>query len=163
MSSTRVKPEDCIGCLIESGKVDASEFVILRTDFFTVNQDLDVPIPGFLIISSRRHVFSVEEFTLEEAKEFGKLVRLVRKGMREIFAANTVYLFQNEAGDSHFHLWMFPRQDWMEPFGDKIESVRPIIEYAKTHMKTRAGWEATKQLISQMRAFLGSADSSSQP
>jgi diadenosine tetraphosphate (Ap4A) HIT family hydrolase len=162
MGEKQAKPEACIGCLVEAGKIDAAEFVILKTNFFMVNQDLDVPIPGFLIIGSRRHVFSADEFTVEEAEEFGKLVRLVRRGMRQIFDVKTVYLFQNEDSDSHFHLWMFPRMDWMEKFGEKVESVRPIINWAKAHMKTLECWEKTKLLIEKMRMFLNSPESLSQ-
>lgn len=43
-----------------------------------------------------------------------------------------------------FHLWMFPRYEWMKEFGAKIESVRPIMKYAQ-------GLEITDELLAEVK------------
>lgn len=105
--------------------------VVIRTTHFTVAQDWEVPIPAFFILSCNRAVRSIDEFDDEEAKEFALLLRDVRRGMREVNGCDEVYLFQNEDSQHGFHLWLFPRYDWMEQYGRKVQSLRPIMEYAE--------------------------------
>jgi diadenosine tetraphosphate (Ap4A) HIT family hydrolase len=145
---------NCVGCQIEKGEIDAADFLVVRTEHFMVSQDLEVPLPGFYIISTRRHVFSVDEFTVEEQVELGKLLHAVRSGMRKELKIKTVYLFQDEANDNHFHLWLFPRWEWMKPFGFKVQSVRSIVDHAKTTMRTRENFEKAKKMTGKMRVFM---------
>ena len=145
---------NCVGCQIEKGKIDVTDFLVARTEHFIVNQDLEVPIPGFYIISTRRHVFSIDEFTVEEQTELGKLLHAVKTGMRKELKIKTVYLFQDEASDNHFHLWLFPQLEWMKQFGFKVQSIRPIIDYAKSTMRTRKNFEKAKKMTEKMRVFM---------
>ena len=118
--------------------------VILTTDNFIVAQDWEVPIAGFFILSSKRKIRSIAEFTDDEAKEFGVLIKKVRGGMLETLGINDVYFFQNEDSVHDFHLWMFPRYEWMKKFGIKIESVRPIMQYAQN-------LEITDKLLAEVK------------
>ncbi len=118
--------------------------VILTTDNFIVAQDWEVPIAGFFILSTKRKIRSIAEFTDDEAREFGVLIKKVRIGMDEVLGINDVYFFQNEDSVHGFHLWMFPRYEWMKEFGAKIESVRPIMKYAQ-------GLEITEELLSEVK------------
>src|SRR5208337_164362 len=127
---------------------------ILKTGLFEVNQDWEIPIPGFFIIKATRKMRSVSEFTDEEALEFVRILRKVRVGMREILKIQDVYLFQNEDTRHNFHLWLFPRHHWMERFGRKIESVRPIMEYAKENRTREEILEEVRGAAKKMRAYL---------
>ncbi len=118
--------------------------VILTTDNFIVAQDWEVPIAGFFILSTKRKIRSISEFNEEEAREFGVLIKKVRIGMGEALDINDVYFFQNEDSVHGFHLWMFPRYEWMKEFGAKIESVRPIMKYAQ-------GLEITDELLAEVK------------
>ncbi len=126
---------DCAGCDIVGGKYKVGN--IITTSHFDVHQDFLVPIPGFVIIVSKRHIKSIDEFTKEEEKEFIALVMKIRKAMRSKLNIENVYIFQSEDTSHHFHLWMFPRYDWMEKLGKQIESVRPIMNYAKKEMRSK--------------------------
>lgn len=145
---------NCVGCQIEKGKIDVADFLVARTEYFIVNQDLEVPIPGFYIISTRRHVFSIDEFTIEEQIELGRLLHVVRAGMWKELKIKMVCLFQDEASDNHFHIWLFPRLKWMEPFGFKVQSIRPIIDHAKSTLRTRENFEKAKKMTEKMRIFM---------
>ena len=127
---------------------------IITTKLFTVNQDWEVPIPGFFIVAPLRKIKSIDEFTDAEAIEFIKIVKEIRKGMREILKIEEVYLFQNEDSKHGFHLWMFPRYKWMEKFGTKIQSVRPIMIYAKENMLSENIFREVKEYVEKMKKFM---------
>jgi len=108
---------------------------IIVTEYFDVHQDWGVPIPGFFIIASRKGRVSLDEFEDREAEEFFNLVRKLRKGMRDVLGIKTACLFQDEETHHNlFHFWIFPRYEWMEKFGTKIESIRPIVNFSRENM-----------------------------
>ncbi|MEK6921413.1 MAG: HIT domain-containing protein [Nanoarchaeota archaeon] len=121
--------------------------IILETESFKVAQDWEVPIPGFFIVSTKRKILSIAEMTEKEAEEFIKIVRHVRQAMKDSLNIKEVYLFQNEDSKHGFHLWMFPRYDWMEQFGKKIESVKPIMLYAEKNMISENKIEEVKDAV----------------
>jgi diadenosine tetraphosphate (Ap4A) HIT family hydrolase len=127
---------------------------IIKTNLFDVHQDWEVPIPGFFIISPLRKVKSIDEFTDEEALGFITLIRQIRKGMRDILNIKEVYFFQNEDTEHGFHLWVFPRHGWMEPFGRKIQSVRPIMNHAKENMINDKIFAEVKDYVEKMKEYM---------
>lgn len=128
---------DCLSCAIVQDQVEPRGGSVIRSQHFDVGQDFEIPIPGFMIIAPLRHLHSVDEFTEAEAAEFMKILQSTRKLQRDVLGIDAVYIHQEEDRSHHFHLWMLPRYDWMETrFGRKVESVRPIMEYARTELKT---------------------------
>ena len=127
---------------------------IITTDLFSVNQDWEVPIPGFFIIAPLRKLKSIDEFTDDEASEFINLTRKIRKGMRDVLKIDDVYFFQNEDSEHGFHLWIFPRYKWMEKFGRKIQSVRPIMNYAKKNMLNKDVFVEVRENVRKMKEFM---------
>lgn len=130
--------------------------IVHTSEYFTVSQDCEVPIPGFFIVASRRNIRSIADFTDEEAKEYIKLLRYVRQAMSKIMNIKDVYFFQNEDTDHGFHVWIFPRHSWMEKFGRKIQSVRPIMEYAQKEMRNEAAISEVRKASQEMRNYLES-------
>lgn len=125
--------------------------IVYKGENFKIAQDWEVPIPGFFIISSLRKIRSVADFTEDESYEFIKLMIKLRKGMKEILTIHDVYFFQNEDSKHGFHFWVFPRYKWMEEFGRKIESVKPIMHFAVKNMQKKENLEkvfSTVKLIS---------------
>lgn len=127
---------------------------VITAKYFSVSQDWEVPIPGFFIIAPVRKLKSVTEFSEEEALEFIKLLQKVRRGMKEVLRIDEVYLFQNEDSEHGFHLWVFPRHQWMERFGRKIESVRPIMNYAKKNMTGEKVLKEVREYVDELKKFL---------
>lgn len=128
---------------------------VIVTEYFDVHQDWAVPIPGFFIIASRKGRISLDEFDDEEAKEFWSLIRKLRKGMKDVLGIKTVCFFQDE-GTHHrlFHLWCFPRYEWMDKFGVKIESIRPIINYAKENMVNEDMIRQVRDMVRKMKDYI---------
>lgn len=106
------------------------EWIIRENDRFIVEQDREVPIRWFSIIKPTRKINGIDSFTDNEAEEFIKITRKIRKWMREKLLIDDVYLFQNEDSRHNFHLRLFPRHPWMKEFWIKIESVREIMNHA---------------------------------
>jgi len=77
--------------------------------------------------------------------------------MKEVLKIKDVYFFQNEDSEHGFHLWLFPRLDWMEKFGRKIESVRPIMEYARDNMNNENDLRQVLQAVQQLKSFFNQA------
>ncbi|NCQ82885.1 hypothetical protein GW750_09160 [bacterium] len=89
---------------------------ILETVRFSVQQDREVPIPGFFILSSMRNIRSIDELSEHELDEFIRILAKVRRGMKTVLHIHDVYFFQNEDTRHNFHFRMFPRYERMEQF-----------------------------------------------
>lgn len=133
---------------------------LLRTKHFTVSQDWETPIVGFFIIAANRNIKSIIECTEEERHELTELIHQIRKGLEEVLKIKEVYLFQNEDSKRNFHIWLFPRHLWMEQFGRKIESVKPIMQYAEQQRATTKDLQEVKKAVGQMREWMKKKDHS---
>ncbi|MCK4745281.1 diadenosine tetraphosphate hydrolase [Candidatus Parcubacteria bacterium] len=142
----------CLGCARAKGEISVGD--ILKSKYFDAHQDYEIPIPGFVIISSKRHIQSVDEFTEAEQQDFIKFLCRLRQGIRKMLKISVVYLIQEEDTSHHFHVWVFPRYSWMQKqFGRKIESVRPIMEYAKKNLKTKNNLKKVDSATQKLKIF----------
>ena len=149
------KKISCLGCARERGEISLGN--IIKSKYFDAHQDYEIPIPGFVIISSRRHIQSVDEFTDEEQQDFIKFLCSLRTAQRQVLGIDVVYLVQEEDTFHHFHVWMFPRYDWMaEKFGRKIHSIRPIMEYARENLKTEENIKEAENATQKLKQFFSS-------
>ena len=122
---------DCIGCSIVNGEIELPGGVIYDGKGIILAADPEIPIPGFLIITSKRHIRSFAELTVEERMEIGNTIALAENAIKDLGIAETVTLVQEERS-KHFHIWIFPEQDWMkEKFGLGIRYMRDINSYAR--------------------------------
>jgi len=147
-----MKKTKCIGC--DLLKSDAEK--ITETESFVVRQDYETPIPGFMILSSKKHIKGIEDLTESERKEFIELLYKVRKAMSKSLDVKYVYIVQKEDSiidRSHFHIWLFPRYAWMEKYGRKIASVTSIIEYSRKHMKTEKNLAKVKETAEKIKSW----------
>lgn len=151
-SATASQPKySCISCALQRGELETIGGIIATTNYFEARQDYSVPIPGFIIIASKRHIKSIDEFTPEERSDFIEFLYALRKRMREQLGVQIVYLIQEEDA-THFHLWLFPQYDWMKKFGSKIKSVKPIMQWAKEHLQTKENLDAVKKAVEKLKS-----------
>ncbi|MBI2024456.1 hypothetical protein HYT00_03665 [Candidatus Giovannonibacteria bacterium] len=103
----------CIACAIQSGKISLPIERIAETENFVLEQDLEWPIEGFVVIVSKRHIISIDEFTDSEMEELAKFMKVARAALRKILEISSVTLVQEEnTATSHFHFWLFPWHNW---------------------------------------------------
>jgi diadenosine tetraphosphate (Ap4A) HIT family hydrolase len=143
----------CIGCALQSGEIKYVGEKVIETKHFEVSQDYEIPIPGFMILSTKKHLKGIEDFSEEIRKEYVDLLYNIRRAMTKALHVEYVYFIQEEdtiAESSHFHVWLFPRWEWMKQFGRGIRSVKPLMEHAREKMKTKENLmyvkEATKKI-----------------
>lgn len=146
--------EDKSYIIVHMSEVLFPSETFLRTAHFDAHQDHEIPIAGFLIIASiDASKRSVADFSADEAEELARLIRDVRIAMKTVLGIEDVYLFQREDTEHGFHVWIFPRLFWMERFGRKIESVRPIMDFARREMNTEEVRNDVRLAIQKMRAY----------
>ena len=76
------------------------------------------------------------------------------QAQRDVLGIEHVYYFYNEDTTHHFHMWMMPRYEWMNEFGRSIESVRPILGYAREHMNDEENLVYVKSCVQNLRSAL---------
>ena len=131
-------------------KYPFTDLEIIRTKNFNLWQDWEKPIAGFFILAPNRDIKYIDEFTKEESYEFMDILIKTKKLMRQKLNIDSVYIYENESMD-RFHLWIFPQLEWMKKFWEWIESVRPIMNYAKENMFTEKNIIEVKKYVEIMK------------
>ena len=128
--------------------------IIYETKYFIANQDWEIAIPGFYIVSPKRKVSSLIEFTDEEAVDFIKTVKTIRKAMLDVLNIKNVYFFHDDASLYGFHLWMLPNYSWMNKIIKESQGIiLPIWRYAKKNMTTKKNIKKTREAAKKMREY----------
>jgi diadenosine tetraphosphate (Ap4A) HIT family hydrolase len=148
----------CAGCAINSGEYVPPCGLIYKSDHFAVNQDFEIPISGFMIISCKRHIQSIDQLTDEEQKEFIQIISNIRRGMREELGMEQVALISYEIPgriDDHFHLWMYPvTKEATDKFGTGIKAIKPMMLYAKENMKTPENIKKVEEAAEKIKEYM---------
>lgn len=145
----------CLSCDLVNRKIPVPGGSIFESKYFDAQQDFEIPIPGFVIVVSKRHIKSIDEFNEEESADFMSFMVKIRKAMRNVLGIECVYLIQEEDTEHHFHVWIFPiTQDFREKYGKGIENVRPYMEYARAELKTKENLEIVESATRKLREYL---------
>jgi len=144
---------DCMGCAISEGKMQAPGGFIRRTQHFCVHQDPLVPIEGFLVIASTRHIHSIAEMDDSEFNEFFWLIKDVHQGIKGVIQVEYLSMIQEESS-SHFHLWFFPwTQTVIENYGKpSLSKIREIMKQHQTGSINDLKWKELEQSIAKIKA-----------
>ena len=143
---------NCFGCSIQNGDYKVPGGFLYSGRHFNIVQDPCVPIPGFLVVNSKRHITGIAQFTPPEIKEFAGIVYIARKAMLEALGLKTAYLVQEERS-CHFHLWILPKYDWMGKFNPGISSARKIMTYAAEHLTTKRDQDNLAKSIRNLKKY----------
>jgi diadenosine tetraphosphate (Ap4A) HIT family hydrolase len=145
---------DCLSCAVVRGERAILGGTIIETGSFHAHQDVAYPVPGLVIVASKRHIKCFDELSEAEATELALLVRRIRAKQREVLGVEHVYYFYNEDTSHHFHLWMVPRYDWMQEFGRSVESLRPALVHAREQMSSPEELAVTLHSVEHLRKAL---------
>jgi|SRR3989344_1416703 len=107
----RGMPKDCSFCSSQEIK----DRTITKTDLVRVFPTNIPIVPGHILITSIRHVQTINELTIEEREAIFALIATLRTALQKIFGAEGFNFAWNEgelAGQSipHVHLHMLPRK-----------------------------------------------------
>ena len=145
---------ECLSCEITSGLIEPTGGVIVETKHFHVHQDVAYPIPGLVILASKRHFYCMDELTIEERLEYIELICKIREAQRSLLGIEKVYYFYNEDTTHHFHLWIVPRYEWMYEFGKSVESLRPVLLHARNNLNNENNMKEVIAAITRLREEL---------
>jgi diadenosine tetraphosphate (Ap4A) HIT family hydrolase len=144
----------CLSCAVVHGMKQPPGGAIIETEFFHAHQDVAYPIPGLVIVASKRHILCLDELTSREAADYISLLQRIRKAQRDVLGIEHVYYFYNEDTTHHFHIWMVPRHEWMSAFGRSVESVRPVLRHAREMMAGKENIAAVIESVRRLREAL---------
>lgn len=145
---------ECLSCALTGGLVEPTGGVIYEDEYFHAHQDVAYPIPGLVILASKRHFYCMDELNVDESHRYIQLLRKIREAQRTELGIEYVYYFYNEDTSHHFHLWMVPRYDWMKQFGNSVESLRPILLHARNSMNDGESIKYVINCIEKLRKAL---------
>lgn len=148
---------DCIGCAIANKKITAPGGIIFESKYFIVCQDLEVPIPAFLVMTFKRHVSSIADFSKEEFNDFTQVLTKTRQALKQIMPNTTFTIVQKE-DRPHFHLWFLPKFPWMDSYGKKLSGISEILEYARNNLKTESNLKEILDYSSKIKDFINKPD-----
>jgi diadenosine tetraphosphate (Ap4A) HIT family hydrolase len=148
--------DECLGCALYKKSLKNEFELIKETKDFIVAQDVAIPIPGFLILSSKEHLKGIEDFSPEMRLEFIELMYKVRKSLSSVLNLDYVYIIQKEddiEDNSHFHVWFFPRYKWMEKIGKGTGYLKPIVNYAKKEFGNEKNWIEVNKVANKLKEY----------
>lgn len=149
--------EDCITCRLNRGEMTGSPGGILYRDHLWVLEHAIEPIPlvGWLVLKTYRHVEAFADLADEEAVTFGPLTRRITRAMTAVLHPEKVYLsLYAEARDfPHLHVHLIPR------FADTPPDHRGpgIFQYLSAAVRSGENGgavEAAARVAAQIRAAL---------
>lgn len=137
--------KECPGCEFANHSFNISCGIAYENDTFTLSQDWELPIPGFMILSPKKHIVSLSEFSDEERNE---MFTIVNKVINILKKSNTCDKFNVIVEEKrHFHIWIMPRYEWMlECTDDIIDNLGKIQDYAKMNYKNKDVFDKIKKV-----------------
>ena len=155
MTGKEVELSGCLGCEIAKGNLDVFGGLLHREKYFSVAQDFELPIDGFIIIFSNRHTEKMTDLTAEEQADLMKLIAKTMSILEKNGIAEEYNVILEEKEGYHFHVWLMPRHKWMiEKFGKVLKNVKAIQDYASANMKTQENFEKIAKTCDLIRREL---------
>lgn len=144
----------CLSCSIVSGVATTPGGTVLETDRFHVHQDARHAIPGFMIVTTKRHLVAFDELDEAEAVELALILRRVRRAQRDVLGTEHAHLLVNEDTRHHFHAWMLPKHPWMNAYGEGAEAMRAALIQSASRPPAPMEREATIEACARIRDAL---------
>jgi diadenosine tetraphosphate (Ap4A) HIT family hydrolase len=147
-----------MGCAISDGSMSVPGGFVYRTHYFCVHQDPLIPLPGFLVIASTRHIQSIAEMEETGYGEFTRLIKDSHTAIKEVTRVEYLTLVQEESS-SHFHLWFFPwAQELIERYGNpSLSKIREIMADYKTGTIGKTEWDGLERSIEAIKTRMTQA------
>ena len=131
-----IKYSGCPGCAYAKHEFELPCKMAYENDNFTLSQDWELPIEGFLIVSPKRHVERFSQLTDDERIEIFNTVDKTIKILRNNNVCDCFNVIFEEKENRHFHIWIMPRYKWMiDLVGDISDNIGVIFDYAKNNFR----------------------------
>ena len=149
---------DCMGCTIANSFSGKSEVLgqVIKTKNFNIAQDSELPIDGFMVIGSVRHIKSINEMTMEEKQELIILIDETIRALKNIGVCSEYDVVWEEKEGNHFHAWLMPRHKYLlDAMGTNIiKKVGELFDYAKNNLRTQENLNRVFDTIEKLKKEL---------
>ena len=126
---------------------------VLEAKHFRVHQDYVLPVPGMMVIETKRHVAKLEDLNNEEKTELIGVWSRVSEAVRSLGYDDIVHILEDRS--SHFHLWILPVHPWMKEVADgKVRNLQVIFDHIKANMITDEWITKTEESVRQIKEHL---------
>jgi len=147
-----IKFNGCPACAYARHEFSLPCGMAYENDKFTLSQDWELPIQGFLVVSPKKCIEKFEELSLEEKIEVFDIVDKTIKILRKNNICDRFDVIFEEKENRHFHVWIMPRHAWMNDLvGDIIDNIGQVFEYAKKNMRTKENYEKIKEITNLVK------------
>lgn len=136
---------NCLCCQLAAKRIIPPGGVIYSDQNVILTHNLDVKIPGYLILFPRRHVEFYHELSYEEREKISLLTQLSSKILTSLEDVERMYIVSLGEETRHVHFHLFPRYKWMleQPYGDpsKIDAAEIFSQVRKKLQVNRQSME----------------------
>lgn len=147
--------EGCPECAFAKHEFDLPCGTAYENERFTLAQDWELPIEGFMIVSPKRHIEKLEELSRDERIEMFDIVDGTIKILRENGVCENFDVIFEERADRHLHVWIMPRHEWMmEICEDIIDNVKVVCDYAKENFRNDEVYDRISEVSEMVREGL---------
>lgn len=150
-----VKFEGCPGCAYANHEFVLPCGMAYEDNLFTLSQDWELPIEGFLVISPKRCVEKFDELTDEERVKIFDIVNKTITILRNNNICDRFNVIFEEKEGRHFHIWIMPRHKWMSDlFDDITDNIGEIFAYAKSNFREQHIYNKIKEITNIVKEQL---------
>ena len=137
-ANKKVEFTGCPGCAYANHKFELPCGMAYENERFTLSQDWELPIEGFMVVSPKRCVEKFDDLTEEERIEIFNITHKTINILRKNDICERFNIVFEEKENRHFHIWIMPRHKWMEELvGDIIDHIGIIFDYAKENFRNQ--------------------------
>lgn len=94
---------------ISAGAAEADLLIHRQGPWLLRHHPLPAPLPGWLLLDSRRHLGGPADFDPDEAAAFGPMLQRASALVRQLSGCDRVYAIAFGEGARHLHLHLIPR------------------------------------------------------
>jgi diadenosine tetraphosphate (Ap4A) HIT family hydrolase len=147
-----VKYEGCPGCAYANHEFKLPCGMAYEDELFTLSQDWELPIEGFMVLSPKRCIEFFSELTEEERIKSFDLVNKTINILKENNVCDRFNVIFEEKEGRHFHIWIMPRHKWMsDMFEDITDNIGEIFAYAKSNFHDQSIYNRIKEITNIVR------------
>ena len=148
----------CMGCTIANSYNKNSNISgkVIKTKNFNIAQDSELPINGFMVIGSNRHIESINEMTTNEKQELITLIDIAIAGLKKLGVCNQYDVVWEEKENCHFHVWLMPRHKYLLDAmrTNIIKKIGEVFDYAKENLLTKENLQAINKTAEDLKKEL---------
>ena len=144
---------DCPACAYAKHEFCLPCGMAYEDDNYTISQDWKLPIPGFIVVSPKRHIEKFNELSDNERIEIFKIVDKIIEILINNDICDRFNVICEEKEKRHFHIWIMPRYKWMSDLvGNITENIGKIFSYAENNLSTKENVEKIQEITNLIRS-----------